>query len=79
MHKIPSLKLHQLVRLLEHGGCQFYRQGKGDHQLYMRFVEGKKRIVPIDTGVKEFSPIYILRILRQFGFRDEEIEDLLKQ
>ncbi|MDJ0729637.1 MAG: hypothetical protein QNJ33_06545 [Crocosphaera sp.] len=36
------------------------------------------RIVPIDIGAKEMSPAYILRIFRQFGFTDEEIESLLK-
>jgi hypothetical protein len=40
--------------------------------------EGRKRIVPIDMGAGEFSPAYVLRILRQFGFNDEEIEDMLK-
>jgi hypothetical protein len=37
-----------------------------------------KRIVPIDMGQKEFSPAYVLRIFRQFGFTDSEIEKLLK-
>jgi len=76
---IPSLKTLQLIRLIESGGCKFHREGKGDHKLYLRYVEGEKRVVPIDMGQKEFSPPYVLRILRQFGFSDEEIEDLLKQ
>jgi hypothetical protein len=28
-------------------------------------------------GAKEMSPGYVLRILRQFGFTDEEIVDLI--
>ena len=28
---IPSLKPKELIRLLESGGCKFYREGKGDH------------------------------------------------
>lgn len=44
----------------------------------MRYVEGRKRVAPIDMGQKEFSPPYVLRILCQFGFSDEEIEELLK-
>lgn len=75
---IPSLKSKQLVRLLKLGGCEFYREGKGDHKLYVRYVEGKKMVAPIDMGEKEFSPPYILRIFRQLGFNDTEIEDLLK-
>ena len=75
---IPSLKPKQLIRLLESKGCNFYREGKGDHKLYVCYVEGIKRVVPIDMGEKEFSPPYVLRIFRQFGFSDEDIEDLLK-
>ena len=74
---IPSLKQKELIRLLKEGGCSFYREGKGDHRIYVRHVEGKKRVVPIDMGVSEFSPAYVLRVFRQFGFTDAEIEDLL--
>ncbi len=74
---LPSLKARQLIRLLESGGCSFYREGKGDHKLYVRYVAGKKRVVPIDMGEREFSPPYVLRIFRQFGFSDDEIDELL--
>ncbi len=74
----PSLKPRELIRLIESAGCTFYREGKGDHRLYIRYTEGKKRVVPIDMGAREFSPPYVLRIFRQFGFNDEEIENLLK-
>ena len=75
---IPALKPKELIRILESGGCAFLREGKGDHRLYYRFHEGKKRVVPIDMGAKELSPPYVLRIFRQFGFSDEEIDALLK-
>lgn len=75
---IPSLKPRQLIRLLESAGCKFYREGKGDHRLYIRYVKGKKRAVPIDIGARELSPPYVLRIFRQFGLTDEEIENILK-
>lgn len=75
---IPSLKPKELIRILRCGGCDFYRNGKGDHRLYMRYYEGKKRVVPIDMGAGELSPPYVLRIFRQFGFTDNEIEELLK-
>jgi len=78
LKNLPSLKAKQLVRLLKSGGCEFYREGKGDHKLYVRYVEGKKLVAPIDMGEKEFSPPYVLRILRQFGFNKTEIEKLLK-
>ncbi|NET62348.1 MAG: type II toxin-antitoxin system HicA family toxin [Symploca sp. SIO2E6] len=75
---VPSLKPQQLIKLLKKAGCTFYREGKGDHSLYSRVIEGKTRVVPIDTGAREMSPAYVLRIFRQFGFTDEEIENLLK-
>ena len=75
---LPSLKVRQLIRLLESAGCKFYREGKGDHILYVRYIDGNKRVVPIDMGEREFSPPYVLRIFRQFGFTDSEIDNLLK-
>ncbi|MBI4778231.1 type II toxin-antitoxin system HicA family toxin [Candidatus Desantisbacteria bacterium] len=75
---IPSLKPKELIRLLESAGCKFYREGKGDHRLFVYYVQGTKRVVPIDMGAKELSPPYVLRIFRQFGFTDEKIEIILK-
>ena len=75
---IPSLKPKELIRFLERGGCTFYREGKGDHRLYVRYLRDKKRVVPIDMGARELSPVYVLRIFRQFGFSDDEIEGLLE-
>ncbi len=75
---IPSLRPQQLIRILKGAGCTFYREGKGDHCLYSRLVEGQRRVVPIDMGAHEMSPAYVLRIFRQFGFTDDEIENLLK-
>ncbi|NJK66610.1 MAG: type II toxin-antitoxin system HicA family toxin [Microcoleus sp. SU_5_3] len=74
---LPSLKPKALIKILEKNGCQFYREGKGDHCLYMREIEGQKRVVPIDIGAGEMSPAYVLRIFRQFGFTDREIEAMI--
>ena len=52
---IPSLKPKQLIRRLESRGCEFYREGKGDHKLYVRYNEGIERVVPSDMGAKEKS------------------------
>ncbi len=73
---LPALKPRQLIKILEKAGCTYYREGKGDHRLYIR-VAGQRRVVPIDMGAGEMSPAYVLRIFRQFGFTDEEIESLL--
>jgi len=29
---IPALKPKELIRILEHGDCKYYREGKGDHR-----------------------------------------------
>jgi predicted RNA binding protein YcfA (HicA-like mRNA interferase family) len=76
---IPSLKPRELIKILENGGCSFYRAGKGDHAIYIRETELEKWIAPIDMGAREMSPGYVLRILRQFGFTDEEIVTLLAE
>jgi predicted RNA binding protein YcfA (HicA-like mRNA interferase family) len=64
---IPSLKPRELIRLLEQGGCSFYREGKGDHRLYVREVDDSRRVVPIDIGAREMSPAYVLRIFDSLG------------
>jgi len=74
---IPSIKPIKLIHFLEKGGCEYYRKGKGDHVLYFRYFDGKKRVVPIDMRAGELSPHYVLRIFRQFGFNDKEIKMLL--
>ncbi|NHM28237.1 type II toxin-antitoxin system HicA family toxin [Desulfofundulus sp. TPOSR] len=75
---VPSLKVKELIRLLESRGCKYYREGKGDHRLYVRYLKGRKIVVPIDMGAGEFSPVVVLRILRQFHFSDEEIDSVFK-
>ena len=74
---LPSLKPKALIKILEENGCHFYPEVKGDHCLYMREIEDRKRIVPIDMGAGEMSPAYVLRIFRQFGFTDPEIEGMI--
>ena len=59
------------------GGCSFLRHGKGDHDIYLRIVEGRKKIAPTDMGAGELSSPYVIRIFRQFGFTDQEIDELL--
>ena len=56
-----------------------YRQQKGDYCLYTHEIDEVRKVVPIDIGAGEMSPAYVLRIFRQFGFINEEIESFLKQ
>lgn len=75
---VPSLKPRELIRILKQNGCSFYREGKGDHRLFVREFENTKRVVPIDMGANELSPPYVIRIFRQFGFSDTQIDVILK-
>ena len=42
MPKIPSMSSKELVKLLIKSGAFFVRQGKTDHAIYARMVDGKK-------------------------------------
>lgn len=35
---------------LKEAGCSFYRQGKGDHEIWFSPITGKK--FPVDQGIK---------------------------
>jgi hypothetical protein len=76
------LKPRQLIHLLGKVGCRYYREGRGDHRLAerVREAQGRKRVVPIDMGARELSPVYVLRVtkvtsvMRQFGLTDADTE-----
>jgi hypothetical protein len=65
---VPSLKPRELLRILIASGCSFLRHGKGDHDIYLRIVDGRKRIAPIDMGAGELSPPYVLQDLSSVWF-----------
>ncbi len=77
MRKIPSLSSKELVRMLEKGGATFVRQGRTDHAIYYRMVEGKRFSAPVQMGKKTLDPVYCKRVLRQLKFIDVEVEKLL--
>ncbi len=77
MPKLPSMSSNELVKILEKGGAAFVRQGKTDHAIYSRTVEGKRYSAPVQMGKKTLDPIYCKRVLRQLKFTDEEIKKLL--
>ncbi len=78
MPKLPSMSSTELSKLLVKGDAEFVRQGKTDHAIYSRIVEGKRYSAPVQMGKKTLDPIYCKRVLRQLKFTDEEIEELLK-
>jgi predicted RNA binding protein YcfA (HicA-like mRNA interferase family) len=78
MPKLPSISSNKLVKLLNKGGAVFVRQGKTDHAIYSRTVQGNRYSAPVQMGKKTLDPIYCKRIFRQLRFTDEEIEKLLQ-
>jgi predicted RNA binding protein YcfA (HicA-like mRNA interferase family) len=78
MPKLPSMTSKELTKLLVKGDAEFVRQGKTDHAIYSRIVEGKRYSAPVQMGKKTLDPIYCKRILQQLKFTEEEIEELLK-
>jgi len=78
MPKVPSMSSNELVKLLLKGGAVFVRQGKTDHAIYARMVEGKRYSAPVQMGKKTLDPVYCKRVLRQLKFNDQEIEEILR-
>jgi predicted RNA binding protein YcfA (HicA-like mRNA interferase family) len=78
MLKLPSMSSRQLTNLLERGGAVLARQGKTDHAIYSRVVEGRRFSAPVQMGKKTLDPVYCKRVLRQLKFSDGEIQQLLK-
>jgi len=68
----------KFIRLLKKGGAEFLREGKGDHTIYQRFVEGRRKVAPVQMGKRELDPDYAKQVFRQLGFTDDEIEEVLK-
>jgi len=77
MLKIPSMSSKEVVKLLKNGGASFVRQGKTDHAIYARTLEGRRYSAPVQMGKKTLDPVYCKRLFRQLKFTDKEIEELL--
>ena len=77
MRKVPSLSSSELVKLLEKGGAFHVRQGKTDHAIYARIVDGKRFSAPVQMGKKTLDPVYCKRVFRQLKFTDQDIDEVL--
>lgn len=76
---LPSLKVRQLIRLLESAGCKFYREGKADHKLYVRYIDGNKRAVPNITLENIYKMVVALQhdvaLIKQSLIEEPELRD----
>ncbi len=76
MPKIPPLKPHKLIKILEKTGFKVARQ-KGSHIIMMN--DRKTRIViPVHPG-KDIKPALIRAIIREAGISREKLFKLLKE
>ncbi len=71
---LPSLKPKALINILEQNGCQFYREGKKYHRLYVREIEGRKRIVPIDMGAGKCHQLMCCGFLDYLGLPIQKLK-----
>ena len=56
----------QLTRKLRRLGCQFYRQGKGDHEIWANDAMNSTAPIPNWRG-KDLKPGTVSAIMRQLG------------
>jgi predicted RNA binding protein YcfA (HicA-like mRNA interferase family) len=78
MPKVPSMSSRQLIKLLEKGGAVLVRQGKTDHAIYSRMVEGNRYSAPVQMGKKTLDANYCKRVFRQLRFTDQDIQKVLR-
>lgn len=75
--RVPPMPSRKLVKLLLQAGAGFDREGKGDHSIYRRVVDGVVLKAPVRMGQRELRPEYCLMVFRQLGLTDKEIDSLL--
>jgi predicted RNA binding protein YcfA (HicA-like mRNA interferase family) len=75
--RVPPMPSRKLVKLMLQAGAEFDREGKGDHSIYQRVVEGVVLKAPVRMGQRELRPEYCLMVFRQLGLTDKEIDSLL--
>ncbi|MEM9538934.1 MAG: type II toxin-antitoxin system HicA family toxin [Cyanobacteria bacterium P01_E01_bin.42] len=77
LNNIPALTVEQFIKILEKGEvyCIAAKQNKA---FYERRIGTKGIMDLIDVSPQEKSPAYVLHVLRQFEFTDEEIMSLFE-
>ena len=63
----------ELTRKLRRLGCQFDRQGRGDHEVWINVDSTARTTIP-NWGVRDLRPGTIGAILRDLGMSRAEFE-----
>lgn len=67
----------KLVRLLSDGNARLVRQSGTSHAIFEREKGGRMYRAPVIMGKSDLSSKYVKLVLKQLGFTDGEIEDLI--
>ena len=65
----------ELVRKLRRLGVEFYRQGKGSHEVWWDSATGRRATIPNHPG-QEIKKKTLAAILRDLGLKEEDLESL---
>jgi predicted RNA binding protein YcfA (HicA-like mRNA interferase family) len=69
------LRYTELVRKLRRVGVEFYRQGKGSHEVWWDPVTGRRAMIPNHPG-QEIKKKTLAAIMRDLGLTEEDLTSL---
>jgi predicted RNA binding protein YcfA (HicA-like mRNA interferase family) len=68
------LRYAELVRKLRRLGVEFYRQGKGSHEVWWDPATGRRTTIPNHPG-REIKKKTLATILRDLELREDDLEN----
>ena len=75
MPKFPALTDKQIIKKLLKAGFRFYRYAKGNHEMWVRDIDGKIAIVPRHPG-KIIKRKTLKDIIEATGLSTKEFSEL---
>ncbi|MBI2920795.1 MAG: type II toxin-antitoxin system HicA family toxin [Planctomycetes bacterium] len=75
--RLPAVKDRDLVRVLKKIGFEFFRAGKGSHEIYRRASDGRHAVIPRHAG-QDLKRRTLTSILTDAGLSIEDLRRLLK-
>ena len=67
------MRYAELVRKLRRLGVEFYRQGKGSHEVWWAPATGRRATIPNHPG-REIKKKTLAAILRDLELKEEDLE-----
>ena len=67
------MKYRELTRKLRKLGCQFDRQGKGSHEIWINLQTGEETTIP-SWGRKDLKPGTLARIMRELEIDRRDLD-----